>query len=340
MGRNQERYQQAWKMANPESSGKGAGEAKGLSLMQNTPLIERSSLRISRDYTVNISEGGRLFQLEGQALTGFKGTMQPRSAITTFSRRSRWELQKRMAIIDEERAGVPDFLTLTYPLEWSDDWRVWKRDLDVMRKALIREWPEMWGCWRLEFQERGAPHFHCLVWDGPKVEAMEVWDGNAMRKKIIPVPSSMSEHNKKIFEWLSGTWFRVCGTGDPKHLAAGTRIEPIQSWNGVVYYASKYLAKLPTGDFAPVEYTGRFWGVFQPGKWKTWIHKQSVPEAAFYLLRRVLRKKREKLIGGKKYIEPGCGITDISLKSDMGFKLLVWAYREMRENENLKHAPF
>jgi hypothetical protein len=88
-----------------------------------------------------------------------------------------------------------------------------------------------------------------------------------------------------------------------------------------------------------VEYTGRFWGVFQPAKWKTCIHKQDVPEAVFYMLRRVLRKKRERLIGQKKYIDVAGGITDISIKSTTGFKLLVWAYREMREYEG-RHAPF
>jgi len=300
------------------------------------------SLSISQDFSVAIADGGRLFQLQGQSLTGFKGIMHPRHEITTFSRRSRWELQKTMAVINEAHAGLPDFLTLTYPKEWSQDWHVWKRDLKAFREALQRRWPDVWGVWRLEFQERGAPHFHCLLWDGPGLEGITVkMVGGCENGKLKVVPIPGSERNQEIYTWLSETWFRICKTGDPKHLNAGTRIEPIQSWNGVVSYASKYLAKLPDGSFTPVAYTGRFWGRFQAAKWKTCVYEKSVSEAEFYMLRRVLRKKRERAIGKKKYMEPGEGITDISLKELTGCKLLVWAYQEaiQRGSEN-SHAPF
>jgi hypothetical protein len=202
-----------------------------------------------------------------------------------------------------------------------------------------RHWPDVWGVWRLEFQERGAPHFHCLLWDGPKLEAVEAWSQKEKKIRIFAAPGS--EHNKQIFDWFSQTWFEVCGTGDPKHLAAGTKCEPIQSWNGVVHYASKYLAKLPDGNFAPVDFTGRFWGVFQAAKWKTCTYEKSVSEAEFHMLRRVLRKKRERAIGKKKYMEPGEGITDIGLSELTGCKLLVWVHQECRArgSEN-KHAPF
>lgn len=334
------KYGRAWEDCNEDSY-------KGLSLMHNSPREADAKggfsrgLSLAKDYTVTIAEGGRMLQLDGQSLTGFKGKMKPKSAIVTFSRRSRWELQKRMSVIDESAAGLPDFLTTTYPDKWSEDWRVWKRDLDVLNKAMLRRWPEMWGVWRLEFQKRGAPHFHYLLWDGPQVEGMKVLDGNSGEVKIIPIPGCMNEHNQKVFEWISEAWYRIVGSGDPKHLQAGTRVEPIQTWNGVVYYASKYLAKLPDGSFAPVDFTGRFWGVLGRKRWKTILHTQEVPEAVFHMLRRVLRKKREKVVGHKKYIEPDGGITDIGLKSDTGFKLLAWAYRSVREkgSDNL-HAPF
>lgn len=330
-----------YELAFEEAIGKVEKSAQGLSLMHNRPLLDGSCLRIRKDFGVNIAEGGRYFELHGQSLTGFKGVMKPRAGITTFSRKSRWELQKKMAIIDESRAGLPDFLTTTYPANWSEDWRIWKRDLKVFNQALIRRWPDVWGVWRLEFQKRGAPHFHYLLWDGPKVQSIQVWDCNKQKEVTFALPPGISEHNQGIMDWMSETWYRICGSGDPKHLRAGTRLEPIQTWNGVVSYASKYLAKLPDGSFAPVEYTGRFWGVLQSARWKTIMHRQDVPEAVFYMLRRVLRKKREKVLKGRKYLEEGQGLIDVCLPSETGFKLLVWAYRAMREKGSKNvHAPF
>jgi len=135
-------------------------------------------------------------------------------------------------------------------------------------------------------------------------------------------------HNLEIFKWISATWYRIVGSGDPRHLAAGTRIDPIQTWNGVVFYASKYLAKLPDGKFAPVEYTGRFWGVVQRDKWKVTWFETEVSENVFFKIRRVLRKRHEKRFGwgknrkkaGKSYFGMHAFIDSIT-----ALNLLAWA---------------
>jgi hypothetical protein len=172
------------------------------------------------------------------------------------------------------------------------------------------------------------------------MESMEVWNVVEKKTQNLTLPDEMSEHNREVNSWVRQTWYRIVGSRDPLHLGKyGARFEAIKTWNGVVYYASKYLAKLPDGNFSPVEFTGRFWGVFQAAKWKTCIHKQDVPEVVFHMLKRVLRKKREHLIGHKKYMEKDEGITDIGIKSLTGFKLLVWAYQSMREYEG-RLAPF
>ena len=85
--------------------------------------------------------------------------------------------------------------------------------------------------WVLEFQQRGAPHFHVLTSDYvPKVE-------------------------------LSRVWFRIVGSGDEKHLQAGTKIQTIKSKKHLYSYLSSYINKLQQKS-APAEYesVGRFWG--------------------------------------------------------------------------------
>ena len=125
----------------------------------------------------------------------------------------------------------PLFVTLTYPARWDPDPERWKRDLHAWVRRLLRRYPHASVIWRLEFQERGAPHFHLLVFG----------------VEFIPA------------RWVSRTWAEVVGSGDPRHERAGTRVERVRSWRGVMRYASKYLAKPQEG---PTGWTGRVWGVY------------------------------------------------------------------------------
>jgi hypothetical protein len=87
--------------------------------------------------------------------------------------------------------------------------------------------------WFLEFQDRGAPHYHMFG----------TW-----------FPSK---------EWVSKTWYRIVDSEDIRHLHAGTRTEFLRTGRGgTISYASKYANKLkqkvPPKDF---ENVGRFWGI-------------------------------------------------------------------------------
>jgi hypothetical protein len=126
---------------------------------------------------------------------------------------------------------LPVMLTLTYPEEFPTDGRVVKRHWITFRKWLMRR--GLSGLWFLEFQERGAPHFHVFL--NGRVPAEEV-----------------SKH-----------WFKVVGSGDIKHLYAGTKVELLREQHAAAAYAVKYAVKaeqkgVPEG----FEAVGRFWGRF------------------------------------------------------------------------------
>src|SRR5579863_2182380 len=59
-----------------------------------------------------------------------------------FSANSRRRLIQKMAQwnLNDKHAY---FITLTYPRLYADDWRIWKRDLDVLFKRLVRKYPEL-----------------------------------------------------------------------------------------------------------------------------------------------------------------------------------------------------
>jgi hypothetical protein len=303
-------------------------QSKGLSIAHNSPQEGVSPQKqVKEKSKIRIAEGGKLLQVTGQKTDSSVDYPHGRKAvIKDFTRGSRGRLLRVLASINEFETGLPDFLTITYPGEYSIDWRRWKRDLDALNKAMVRRWPSVWGVWRLEFQKRGAPHFHFLLFDGPGVIGIEMLHNGKNRT----MPDHLNEHNQEVFKWISETWFRIVGSGDERHLNAGTRIEPIQSWNGVTFYSSKYLAKLPEGKgFVPQEYngTGRFWGRIGLKRWKVSIFEKEVGEPLFFKIKRVLRKMYERKTGKKARSHRNHGITAF-VESSQSLRLLVWAWEE------------
>lgn len=120
------------------------------------------------------------------------------------------------------------------------DWERWKYQLSRFHLELRRRWGKDYAgaIWKLEFQKRGAPHYHLVIFwnDQPPLGLLRVW--------------------------LSNTWYRVVGSEDIRHLKAGTRLDPVYGTRGhqvgkLMSYLSKYLGKTwDAGD----EETGRIWG--------------------------------------------------------------------------------
>ena len=126
-------------------------------------------------------------------------------------------------------------ITLTYPQAFPTDGQSVKRDIAAMGKRMKRQ--GIAGIWYLEFQMRGAPHFHVLT------------DRSVDR------------------DWLSQAWYEVVGSGDVRHLQAGTHIRKIRKGERPENYAAKRLLgtaqKVPPPGFANV---GRYWARFGPIK--------------------------------------------------------------------------
>jgi len=231
-----------------------------------------------------------------------------------------------MAKINLDSGGLPTFLTLTYPGEWHKDPGLWKKQLHHFLMALRRQWENAWGVWRLEFQKRGAPHFHLLLWDGPIVEAVQAQRQNG-KMCMIAIPGSRSRKNRKVFEWLSETWFRVVGSGDDRHRQAGTRIEPVMSANGVMAYASKYLAK-PTEEQAEIFQggTGRHWGRIGLDRWQVEEYFLDLTGPEALLVRRVFRKYIESKTGKKQRFAGQMNSCFCFISEQTALKVKTWAW--------------
>jgi hypothetical protein len=163
---------------------------------------------------------------------GAKNTPEPgRESVGEFSRKSR----SRLAFVaNNTSVQFLSIVTLTYPADFPDDGELVKRHLRNMLMRFRRKYQAIEYLWFIEFQKRGAPHFHILL--------------------------STEKLNR---DWLSASWYIICAgcDPDPRHLAAGTNWALVRSPGGLRRYAVKYAAKIYQ-KAVPLAYqsVGRFWG--------------------------------------------------------------------------------
>jgi hypothetical protein len=162
-----------------------------------------------------------------------------RERVRGFSRESRRNLLRRLASIN--RAAFQAFkgrlisITLTYPHEYPEDPELCKRHLKAFRKRFQREYGSFAAFWRLGIQQRGAWHFHLLLF----------------------VESSVGSIGE-LRRFISSSWYEVTGKISEGHLRAGTRVEPVKRWREATSYVERYMAK--PEEFPEGLQTGRIWG--------------------------------------------------------------------------------
>jgi hypothetical protein len=148
-----------------------------------------------------------------------------RTEIVEWSRQSRSRMTRMLASLDYSgwvRAdGSLAMVTLTLPDDWKSlapDGKTWKK---LLRKFEYR-WRRAVGPWRLlwklEFQRRGAPHFHALM----RVPALVTADGGYGKGYGPNAKNGWSGITETFESWLSRTWADVCG--------ASKEIDTIGRW--------------------------------------------------------------------------------------------------------------
>jgi len=153
--------------------------------------------------------------------------------IRGFSASARRRMRQLLSSIerDAHKNGGGLFLTLTYHTSEPTGKDV-KNHLHAFVQRLRRKWKgSKWSLvWRLEYQKRGAPHIHMLIW-GVRYE----------RK-----------------EWFKRCWHEITGETSNDHAEMGAWVERMPEGSKLSSYVSKYMAKAGT---APEGWQGRIWGV-------------------------------------------------------------------------------
>ncbi len=196
----------------------------------------------------------------GRAIVG-RNSIAKRGTLRGLSSRARVRLIRFLATINRPDSAL--FVTLTYR-DYSEDWKVWKKQLNAVLSALRFKWPHFCGVWRLEFQERGAPHFHLLLW-----------------------PGAVTREEAEF--WFRERWLTLIGGKTKAQLAHGVKVESVRDLRNSGFYLSIYQAK-DKQDRTDIN-TGREWGYINPKALNTEpIREAVINKTELRYLRRLLRR--------------------------------------------------
>jgi len=198
------------------------------------------------------------------AHTGNRGVSGRRSAIGAWSQSSRRRFVWAAHRLDWGHRP-PWMVTLTWQRVEQDGIAA-KQALRRFRERFCRMYGPVRGLWKLEFQRRGAIHFHlvlCAYW----------------------------RPTKQDVRFVAEAWHAVCGETSDAHLAAGTCLEEWSSGpDSVSYYLLKYLGsskfyqtELPVG----LRGIGRWWGIWGCPRMRSPL---VVPVAEGVIARRTIRR--------------------------------------------------
>ena len=88
--------------------------------------------------------------------------------IKTFSSKSRQRLFQKFNKINYSSYGIPIFLSLTFHFDDPDNKKSLKTFLRNYLKRLFRSLPPFDYIWKFEYQKRGTPHYHMILFPHSK----------------------------------------------------------------------------------------------------------------------------------------------------------------------------
>jgi hypothetical protein len=224
------------------------------------------------DHRAHDADQRGLVLAEGRELPAPRGR-----EITGWSAKSRANMISTLASLDYtgwQAAGlIPAMVTLTLPGDWlviAPTGQAFKALVFAFRRRFARAWGyPLDGLWKLEFQRRGAPHFH--LWTcPPRGLAGELRQLGRRRRPAVGDGLAWRE-------WARAVWADICDHPDPEHRArherAGVSTDYAEGMRAIdprrlaVYFAKhgSYRAKdyqncEPPEWQAPGDGPGRFWG--------------------------------------------------------------------------------
>ena len=212
-------------------------------------------------------------QIKEKSTNDKKKETSPRGKVERFSRKSRRNLLNKILQL-EHRPGYY-FVTLTYQ-DYSLNYETWKKDLDRLFCSLRYHYPKMGFLWKLEYQKRGAPHYHLLLFD-PSIPP------------LMELKSLVKNH-----------WYRIVGIRSKEFRQHGTQVQIVKNIKQSGFYLAMYQVK-DQNERTDIP-SGRIWGVKGLKNMPfTKMGNHEFTDIEYTKFKRVIRKWMDKQQNSKAY---------------------------------------
>lgn len=189
-----------------------------------------------------------------------------RKSITDYSLKSRKRFFEALLMMDWEEMNEDTIreLTLTYPAIYPNDGKILKLQFDAFAKRLKRfgqNYGELAFVWKMEFQKRGAPHYHLIILTRFPIplDVLRSWALDSWSSMVAKWINKQKEYTPE--EKLDAI---------KKHQQAGIEADKVRkSTGGLVCYLAWYIGKgkgqaKAAQHVVPKEFqnVGRWWGFY------------------------------------------------------------------------------
>lgn len=182
-----------------------------------------------------------------------------RGSVNAFSAAARRRLMKLLSTLAPEHAL---FITLTYPADYPNP-RKAKDHRRAFEKRMKRLFPKFSGVWRLEFQKRGAPHFHLIVFGvgfvGKDI-VKQMWGDIIGYPDVFTRVEAVGSSRRHLMAYVSKYVAKVVAANPQPGSEGGGGAAASDGFNQGAYLAADGWINPKTGELECT--VGRWWGVF------------------------------------------------------------------------------
>lgn len=184
-----------------------------------------------------------------------------RGNVTTFSRASRKRLLDLFNSLDVKLARRATLITLTTREVLTP--REFKRDFRALVERIRRRFSDrsdMSGVWRLEYQRRGAPHVHLIMFNMPYLqfsELRQMW-GEIVNQPDVSVNIKLIKNHRQLMSYVSKY---VAKNPDAPEGGAGSTLLDVGSYLHAEGVSDEETRQ--DGEAAEQESAGRVWGYYR-----------------------------------------------------------------------------
>lgn len=228
-------------MSNSSYNDSSADSSTGASPRFISVRISRENWELQGEIVAEIKTNGIVVRTQRKSQEPPK---TPRGPIKGFSKDAQKRLLQFMLTVDIASVAQPTkkapqgkafFFSLTYRKQNVPNYER-KRHLDLFLKRLEYAYGKLGVIWKLEYQERGTPHYHLMLF----FEQLMQW--------------------QEVRDWCFSAWRAV--TGDDCYPDVVTVYIEKGNVGRLINYTIKYLAKGFEADLP----TGRVWGCWNKSK--------------------------------------------------------------------------